>query len=493
MKKIRRKVSLVLILMTLFSLFTGITANAASYPLVIPEEYSQTAYVGSVVNLKYTLFHEYKNEQLDVVVYGPDGYAVAESSKTFYNVNYMTEYTLTWDTGDGDYKPGKYKVVATAHFYTFYNWHTAPTSKTTYVELVDRASALCAKPTLKKLTNTAKGPELTWGAVSKAQSYNVYRKTGSGSWKFLKNTTSTSYVDTSAKAGTSYSYTVRAKNDAGLSKYNSTGLSIKFLSQTTLEKVTNNNSGVGVYWKKVSGASGYYVYRKTGNGSWSKIATVKGNAKVSYLDKTAKSGVVYSYTVKAYNGSSSAASAKSLSIRRLVTPTVASASNTAKGVTVKWKAVNKATGYYVYRKTGSGSWSKIATVKGGSVVSYVDTTAVAGKNYTYTIRAYNGSSSSYFQAGKSVKCLKAPKLVSAKASTGKVTFTWEKATGAAGYYVYRKTGSGSFAKIATVKGNDKVSYVDKTAKKNVTYVYSVRAYSGSSTSSYYPGLSAKAK
>ena len=41
--------------------------------------------------------------------------------------------------------------------------------------------------------------------------------------------------------------------------------------------------------------------RKTGNGAWKQIANVKGGTKISYLDKTAKKGVTYKYTVKAYN------------------------------------------------------------------------------------------------------------------------------------------------------------------------------------------------
>ena len=39
-------------------------------------------------------------------------------------------------------------------------------------------------------------------------------------------------------------------------------------------------------------------------------------------------------------------------------------------------------------------------------------------------------------------------------------------------------------KLTTVKGNTKVSYVDKSAKKGTTYTYTVKAYSGSYTSAY---------
>ena len=44
-------------------------------------------------------------------------------------------------------------------------------------------------------------------------------------------------------------------------------------------------------WNKCAGADGYYVYRKTASGSWLRIATVTGNANVTYLDTAAKSGL----------------------------------------------------------------------------------------------------------------------------------------------------------------------------------------------------------
>lgn len=69
-----------------------------------------------------------------------------------------------------------------------------------------------------------------------------------------------------------------------------------------LGSTKNVKTGIYFSWKKYSGAEGYYVYRKTGSGSWKKIATVKGSTKVSYIDKTAKKGKTYKYTVKAYHG-----------------------------------------------------------------------------------------------------------------------------------------------------------------------------------------------
>ncbi len=74
------------------------------------------------------------------------------------------------------------------------------------------------------------------------------------------------------------------------------------LKAPKLSKVTQVKKSVKVTWKKSKGAAGYYVYRKTGNGSWKKIKRVKGASKTSYTDKKVKSGTTYYYTVKAYKG-----------------------------------------------------------------------------------------------------------------------------------------------------------------------------------------------
>ncbi|MBO5897350.1 MAG: fibronectin type III domain-containing protein, partial [Clostridia bacterium] len=52
----------------------------------------------------------------------------------------------------------------------------------------------------------------------------------------------------------------------------------------------------------VKGTIGYYVYRKTANSTWVRVATVGGTNNTTFLDKTAKKGTTYTYTVKAVYG-----------------------------------------------------------------------------------------------------------------------------------------------------------------------------------------------
>ncbi len=247
---------------------------------------------------------------------------------------------------------------------------------------------------LKKVTNDLKGVKITWSAVSGADNYIVYRKSGSSGYKTVKTVSgsSTSYVDTTAKSGTKYTYTVRAKNISGSGSYNKTGLSIYYIAVPKTIKAKNVAAGVKVSWSKVTGAKGYEVLRKNSSGKWTKVATIKKQSTVSYTDTKASNGAYYYYTVVPYNGKTKSAEKLSSKIMFLSSPEIKTIKSTANGIYLKWTKNTKASYYKVYRKTGSGSYSCIGTTY------YTDgyDTTVRGKKYTYYVQAYyNGYESSH--------------------------------------------------------------------------------------------------
>ena len=164
----------------------------------------------------------------------------------------------------------------------------------------------CSKPELKRISNTGDGVKITWGKIKGADCYRVYRKTSKRDWEYLDSTKNTHFTDKTAKSGTKYYYSVRAKNEAGLSS-RSNSLSKYYLADTTLKTPSSTKKGIVLKWGKVTGAEGYKVYRKTGSGSYEKIATVKGSTKVTYTDKKAKKGKTYTYKIKAYKSKTTSA------------------------------------------------------------------------------------------------------------------------------------------------------------------------------------------
>lgn len=144
------------------------------------------------------------------------------------------------------------------------------------------------------------GNLIKWKRVSGATAYNVYRKTPTGSYKKIAQVRNTlSFVDTTAKKGTAYYYTVCAVNGSVTGAYE-TGKSINCLDTVKFTAKSNSKGNVTLNWTKVSGATGYYVYRKlSGTTEWKNIGKT---TSLTYTDKSTKtSGKIYDYTVKAYN------------------------------------------------------------------------------------------------------------------------------------------------------------------------------------------------
>ena len=79
-----------------------------------------------------------------------------------------------------------------------------------YYSVVIGATCHCARPSVK-ITTVNGSPRLTWNAVTGAAKYEVYRATSkNGSYTKMFTTSNLSYTNTSAKAGTTYYYKVKA-------------------------------------------------------------------------------------------------------------------------------------------------------------------------------------------------------------------------------------------------------------------------------------------
>ena len=160
-------------------------------------------------------------------------------------------------------------------------------------------------PKMVSVSNASTGVLVKWNAIPGATSYRVYRR-GSGStyWYYLGEVKGTSYTDTAIAnaSGKYYRYTVRAVSGY-YSGFDTNGLYLMRISEPDLTSARSYSSGITIKWKQCAGVQGYYVYRKTSNSSWVRIATLKGVTNTTYTDKTAKKGTTYIYTVKAYYGS----------------------------------------------------------------------------------------------------------------------------------------------------------------------------------------------
>ncbi len=348
-----------------------------------------------------------------------------------------------------------------------------------------------------KITATTKVNSVlvSWSKVTGATAYRVYRRvvnedgTRSGWTTVAKTVKTTSFTDTvKLVSDTKYEYTVRTYGNGGQSATYVLG-TVNYVGTPTVT-VKSVYGGVQIKWTEVAGAVKYRVYRKVaGEKSYTKLVDVKSNV-TSYIDKKAPNNKTIAYTVKAIT-SETTGSYKGVAINYLKAPN-ATVKNVSSGVQVSWSKISGAKQYFLYRKAGNATgWTRIAKLTG---TSYVDKNVKSGVKYTYTVKAYSGSFySAYDTTGDAIYFLAKPKISSAVSSKTGITIKWSKSASSSGYLVYRKTGSGSYQQIAKIAGNTKVSYVDKTAKKGITYTYAVYAYKGSSKSAGSGGFACKDK
>ena len=339
--------------------------------------------------------------------------------------------------------------------------------------------------------NVTTGIKLTWAQDKNATGYYVYRKTASTSYKAIRKVSSNAtvtYTDTSAEPGVKYTYCV--KSYRGTEKGTYTAKSITCLAAIT-PTLANGKTGITLSWTKAEGADGYYVIRKTGSGSYTTLKKIADPDTLTYTDTTAESGTQYTYGVRAYKSTTKGAyTAKSMTRLSAVTPTL---TNTASGITVKWTKVAGATGYYVYRKEGTGSYSLVKKITSGATVSYSDTAVKDnnGTKYTYYVRAYKSTTKSAYTAKATYRVtgVAISSLTNSAAKT--MTVNWAKNAKATGYEIQYATNSGfTSAKTVTVSGASTLTKAIASLTKGSTYYVRVRAYKTVSGVKYYSAWSA---
>ena len=410
----------------------------------------------------------------------------------------------TWDEGKNSYS---YFLKGLPEFS---KTHTPQTDSyntpywTSYVSKMsdtDYNAAFASAPanvTLGSAKAVSGGIQVTWQKADNAAKYNVYRKDAVNTkWTVIATVTGTSYTDKTAKAGVTYTYTVRgvAADGKTLSpSYNKTGVSatmpkpVSRPANVTLGSAKAVSGGIQVTWQAASGAAKYKVYRKDAvNTKWTVIATVTGT---SYTDKSAKVGVKYSYTVRGvaadgktlspgYNktGVSATIPAASATPAKVV---LVSAKADSAGILVTWQKANGAHAYQVYRKDAVNTkWTVVA--KSVRDTEWKDITAVKGTKYTYTVRAVADDGvtlGGYDSAGKSAMVTASPTtpanvtLGTATAGKNGIVVTWSYAADARTYRVYRKApGDTKWVAVANVNGK---SWTDKNVTSGVKYSYTVR-------------------
>lgn len=279
---------------------------------------------------------------------------------------------------------------------------------------------------------------------------------------------------------------------------------VKVIPQTVknLKQTAITNSSVTLSWSKISGVTGYKVYKLNAKDKWELASTT---SKLTYTDSKLSMGDTAQYKVRAYTkmGSKTYYGAYSSVLKVTMSkPGVVGKLTATKGenyITLTWTKAENANGYKVYLyDSKTGKFTEKASV---TALTYKVTGLTANTEYKLAVKAYYKASASnitYADKQKEITASTKPSVVNGLTYDknavyfDRVTLNWKQSKNISGYQISINNTATKETKTETV-GVDKTSYTVSSLDPNTKYTFKIRAYtkreSGTVYSSYSSGVS----
>lgn len=258
---------------------------------------------------------------------------------------------------------------------------------------VYKATARCGKPVEITSTNRAVDgkPSMKWSKVEGAGKYEVYRSITGKEGTFYRQyvTTGTSYVNTSAEAGTTYYYKVRAVSNGTVKGVFSDVVKVTCIDNEIKlirgHRVTDGKPTLK--WNDVGVKGEYEVYRSVSGkeGTFYRIFTTTGTT-YTHISATPYKTYYYKVRLRTEDGIAGQFSDVTWNTCADMRLEPQKGNNSEGKPTLKWEKVDGAVKYEVYRSVSGkpNTFYKKFTTTG---TTYANTGAIAGDTYYYKVRA----------------------------------------------------------------------------------------------------------
>lgn len=156
---------------------------------------------------------------------------------------------------------------------------------------------------LSSSVNTSSSNTITWESVNGVSGYNVYQWIGTtDSYKELGDTAYSYYTNSGKSSGTMYTYRVKAYYVSdNVMQYSKPAqlVTCTLPANVTVKTAKRSGSNISLAWNKVSKATGYEIYVKSGR-SWKKLTTTSGKSYTAKNLSGTKTFRIRAY--RKYNG-----------------------------------------------------------------------------------------------------------------------------------------------------------------------------------------------
>ena len=348
------------------------------------------------------------------------------------------------------------------------------------------SAVLPSTPTVTlRIDDTTGKPVISWSKTANAAQYEIYRSTTGAdkSYRIIRRTALLNYTDTTAVAGTTYYYVVRAIQGTSPNIFRGRFCPAQSIRCAAVPGVpdmaltTDIDTGhIVISWSAATDAAQYEVFRSTDGSSFSSVCRT---AALTWTDPTTENGVAYYYKVRGITDSVKGAfcKAQSIAVPGVPSMTLSNDSVTGRNV-VSWSSVACATEYEVYRSANGEDYQSILRA---NTLTYTDLDTDYGVTYSYKVRAIYSVSPvmvfGSFCTPNSIRCVALLPVSGLTMSTddeiGLNVANWESVCGAESYEVYRSTDGETYQRAGSTR---ELTYIDNDASEyGVTYYYKVRA------------------
>lgn len=286
------------------------------------------------------------------------------------------------------------------------NWSETGT-KTTVIEVIPPSA-----PSITELTMTETGEiSISWAGNSGTETgYTLERKTGAGAFvEILSNTSARSYDDSDTTEETSYTYRLKALNEAGSSQY-CTEESILFTLYSPSLSISSDHDdglyGLTLSWTDNSNCEDSYVLERRISGLQQDFQplTTLPSGTLTFFDQTVQEDSLAIYRIKAVSlsGNESAYdSASSNTSIRCVKDLTLSNWSYRDSITLYWTDDSAVESSYIVKRatTPSGPYTELAELPADSTEYTDDTIGITDYYYqVYSTKDYGN----YFTLSESV-------------------------------------------------------------------------------------------
>lgn len=257
---------------------------------------------------------------------------------------------------------------------------------------------------------------------------------------------------------------------------------------------------VELNWGAVEHAAEFEIQRrKLGDTEWTSVYWSNETTVTTFEDMTITPGETYYYQILT-TAEEGYYSATPLQLKvettagfvggKLETPVLTSAygGSGSSNIVLSWDSIDRASGYFIERKTGDGLWEIFEENLLPSTTSYIDTNTRYGVQYSYRVIALGDGEYNYDSEPSNVVTktaintdvivLVAPQFVLSLYGSNRdsVRVSWSGVTNAKGYIIQRKLSSeGSSGWVTISLPYTAFSYIDPDVTVGETYDYRMKA------------------